>query len=364
MKNETIFEFIRFAIDDSQTVFGNPDDLDWKMLFDFSKKQTIAGVLYAGVERLPKEKRPPKKILMNWYMLAEKIKKRNVRLNEAVVQITSQFETDGFPNCVLKGQGNSLMYPIPELRTPGDIDLWPMAERKRIFDYVRKDFPHTEMLYHHLEYPKLKDVMTEVHFFPMFLNNPLYNSRFQKWIKAVTKEQCCNRVELEVGSFCRPTAEFNIIYQLAHIRHHFFDEGIGLRQIMDYYFLIKDEKVYEKRDELCELLQTFGLMRFTKAVMYVLKIIFGLDKRYLLTSPDPKIGQMLIDEIMITGNFGHQDSRFGNLKKSSRIKRLSTLLKKNLRFWQYFPGEVVFAFLFRIGQPIWRFRINLSYLKS
>ena len=95
--------------------------------------------------------------------------------------------------------------------------------------------------------------------------------------------------------------------------------------------------------------------------MYVLKLVFGLDERYLLTDPDPKIGQMLIDEIMMTGNFGHQDSRFGDLKKSSRIIRLFTLLKKNLRFWRYSPGEVIFAFLFRVGQPFWRLWANLSY---
>ena len=68
MRNETIFEFIRFAIDNSQTVFGNLDDMDWIILYDFAKKQTIAGVLFAGIEKLPKEQRPPKAILMNWYM--------------------------------------------------------------------------------------------------------------------------------------------------------------------------------------------------------------------------------------------------------------------------------------------------------
>ena len=79
-------------------------------------------------------------------------KELNERLDAAVVQVTRQFEKDGFPNCVLKGQGNALMYPIPEQRSPGDIDLWPMADRGRIFKYVKKDFPNTKMLYHHLEY--------------------------------------------------------------------------------------------------------------------------------------------------------------------------------------------------------------------
>ena len=364
MKNETIFEFVRFSIDDSIKEFSHPGDLDWEMLDSFSMKHCITGMLYAGLEKLSKNHDLPMDIIANWYVQADIIKQLNERFNEAVVAVTRQFEKDGFPNCVLKGQGNAMMYPVPGLRSPGDIDLWLLGESERIFKDVRKDFPDTEMLYHHLEYPIFEDVMVEVHFFPMFLNNPVYNWRFQKWVKAVAKEQCNNRVTLPQGSFCRPTTDFNIIYQLAHIRHHFFDEGVGLRQIMDYYFLIKDEKVLAQKDKICELLTTFGLTGFAKAVMYVLKVVFNLEERFFLVRPDAKIGQMLLDEIMMTGNFGKNDSRYGDLKRRSRVYRLSALLKKNLRFWWYFPGEVVFSFLFRLWQPVWRCWANMTYSKS
>jgi hypothetical protein len=361
MKIETIFAFVRFAINDKATVFDSSDELDWEVLYEFAKKQTIVGVMFAGIEKLSKEQRPPKSILMNWYMLVERIRKRNERLNEAVIEVTSQFERDGFPNCVLKGQGNALMYPDPSLRQPGDIDLWPLAERKDIFKYVRRSFPDTEMLYHHLEYPIIKDVMTEVHFFPMFLNNPLYNGRFQKWMKSVAKQQCENRVELPQGTFCRPTDDFNVVYQLAHVRHHFFDEGIGMRQLLDYYYLLKSETVVAKHEELRHRLKDMGLLGFAGAVMYAMKEVFGLEETYWLTQPREKIGKMLVEEILMTGNFGHQDSRFGNLKKNSRAARMSSLLKKNMRFWWYFPGEVVFSFLFRLGQPLWRWWANMNY---
>lgn len=354
MKIETIFEFVRFSMDDEIQTFEPLEDLDWEELFDFAKKQAIAGVLFAGVEKMPKGKMPPKAMLMNWFLLTERIKARNEELNGAVIQVRNRFARDGFPNCVLKGQGNALMYPKPELRTPGDIDLWPLAERERIYKYVRKDFPQTEMLYHHLEFPILKGVVTEVHFFPMFLNNPFYNRRFQKWIKSIGKEQCENWVDLPQGRFSRPTDDFNVIYQLAHIRHHFFDEGIGLRQLMDYFFLLKSEGLRNKRKDLCERLDAFGLLDFAGAVMYVMKEVFGLTSEYMLTTPNEKIGKLLLEEMMMTGNFGHQDSRYGNLKNASRVKRLMTLLKKNLRFAWCFPDEVVCAFLFRLGQPVWR----------
>ena len=361
MKIETIFEFVRFSLNDQMREFELVEDLDWEELFNFAQKQAIIGVLFAGVEKMPDGKRPPKSVLMKWFMLVERIKATNEKLNEAVIKVTNRFQKDGFPNCVLKGQGNALMYPNPALRTPGDIDLWPLAERKQIYQYVRKDFPKTEMLYHHLEYPIVKGIVTEVHFFPMFLNNPLYNGRFQKWLKRVEQQQCENWVELPQGRFSRPTDAFNVIYQLAHIRHHFFDEGIGMRQLMDYYFLLKREGIGEKRDELCQLLDSFGLLGFASAVMYVMREVFGMEAHELLTKPDEKIGKLLLEEILMTGNFGHQDSRYGNLKNQSRVKRLSLLLKKNLRFGWYFPGEVTFAFLFRLGQPLWRCWATLKY---
>ena len=361
MRIETIFAFIKFAVDEHATSFEAIEDMDWAALYDFALKHAIVGVLYDAIGRLPKDQRPEKKLLLKWYVLAERIKKRNEELNEGVIWVTRKFTEDGFPNCVLKGQGNALMYPDPTLRTPGDIDLWPLAERDQIYQYVRKDFPNTEMLYHHLEYPILKGIVTEVHFFPMFLNNPLYNRRFQKWNRKVGKEQCENWVKLGDSQFARPTAEFNVIYQLVHIRHHFFDEGIGLRQLMDYYYLLKDDQLAGKKEELQRLLKHFGLLDFAGALMYVMTVVFGLDQRYWLATPDETIGKMVMDEILMTGNFGHQDSRFGDLKKSSRTKRMSSLLQKNLRFTWYFPGEVCFAFLFRLCQPVWRWYAQMKY---
>ena len=143
MKIDTIFEFVRFSMDEKESVFSSYDDLDWETLYTFAEKQCILGVLYQGVEKMPEAQLPPDKILMNWYMQAKRIKKANVKLNESVIQVTGQFEKDGFPNCVLKGQGNAWMYPKPVLRCPGDIDIWPLGKREVIFKYVRKDFPNT-----------------------------------------------------------------------------------------------------------------------------------------------------------------------------------------------------------------------------
>ena len=74
------------------------------------------------------------------------------------------------------------------------------------------------------------------------MNNPIYNARLQKWFKRNADLQCSNVVSLPdcIGDIAIPTTAFNVIYQLTHLYHHFFDEGIGMRQIIDYFFVVND----------------------------------------------------------------------------------------------------------------------------
>ena len=80
------------------------------------------------------------------------------------------------------------------------------------------------------------------------MNNPIYNARLQKWFRRNADLQCSNVVGLSdgAGDIAIPTTSFNVIYQLTHLYHHFFDEGIGMRQIIDYYYVVCDfYKVYQ-----------------------------------------------------------------------------------------------------------------------
>lgn len=59
--------------------------------------------------------------------------------------------------------------------------------------------------------------------------------------------QCSNVVILPdgFGEITVPTLSFNVIYILSHLYRHVFTEGIGLRQLLDYYFVI--EKFFSKQ---------------------------------------------------------------------------------------------------------------------
>ena len=96
MSIETIFEFVRFSIDENISQFTASEDVDWEEMYEFAKKQTIIGVLFSGLEKLPKPQRPEKKLLMKWYMQTERIKQNNKDRNAGAVTVYERFQKDGF----------------------------------------------------------------------------------------------------------------------------------------------------------------------------------------------------------------------------------------------------------------------------
>ena len=247
-QQKIFFDFLRFCIGSAKEIPGSLKEVDWKELYAIAKKQCLVGVLFDGIKKLPAEHVGMKKeLLLQWMAESQMLEKANVRLNDAAIQVSEWFRKKGFRTCILKGQGNALMYPNPYSRTPGDIDIWVEGEDKRVISFVRSISPHEKACYHHIEFPSYKGVEVEVHYRPSFLLCFWHNRKLQKYYERMKEEQFSHRVMLgEQGEIAIPTVEFNIIFQLTHIFSHLMNEGIGLRQLVDYYYVICDfYKVYQ-----------------------------------------------------------------------------------------------------------------------
>ena len=247
-QQKIFFEFLRFCIGSAKEIPGSLKETDWKELYAIAKKQCLVGVLFDGIKKLPAEHVGMKKeLLLQWMAESQMLEKANVRLNDAAIQVSEWFRKKGFRTCILKGQGNALMYPNPYSRTPGDIDIWVEGGDKRVISFVRSISPHEKACYHHIEFPSYKGVEVEVHYRPSFLLCFWHNRKLQKYYERVKEEQFSHRVMLgEQGEIAIPTVEFNLIFQLTHIFSHLMNEGIGLRQLVDYYYVLCDfYKVYQ-----------------------------------------------------------------------------------------------------------------------
>ena len=243
------FAFLKYCLGYKGNMSRMVAGMDWQELYSFASKQALLGLCFEGIERLGKEypeelRLNPigRELLMTWMGKAQQIRRQNMKVNAVASKLFSMLREDGMRCCILKGQGNALMYPNPYSRTPGDIDVWIDASRERIMEYAQKKFElGDDIRLQHLE-TSLDGVPVELHFFPCSMNNPIYHARLQKWFKRNADLQCSNVVSLPdgIGEIAIPTTAFDVVYQLTHLYHHFFDEGIGMRQIIDYFLVVND----------------------------------------------------------------------------------------------------------------------------
>ena len=243
------FAFLKYCLGYKENMSRVIAGMNWHELYSFASKQALLGLCFEGIERLGEEypeelKLNPigRELLMTWMGKAQQIRRQNRKVNAEAGKLFSMLREDGLRCCILKGQGNALMYPNAYSRNPGDIDVWVNASREQITEYAKKHFEiGNDIRFQHLE-TSLGGVPVELHFFPCSMNNPLYHARLQKWFKRNADLQCSNVVSLPdgIGEIAMPTTAFNVVYQLTHLYHHFFDEGIGMRQIIDYYVVMDD----------------------------------------------------------------------------------------------------------------------------
>ena len=409
-QQKIFFDFLRFCIGSAKEIPDSLKEADWKELYAIAQKQCLVGVLFDGIKKLPAEHVGMKKeLLLQWMAESQMLEKANVRLNDAAIQVSEWFRKKGFRTCILKGQGNALMYPNPYSRTPGDIDIWVEGGDKRVISFVRSISPHEKACYHHIEFPSYKGVEVEVHYRPSFLLCFWHNRKLQKYYERMKEEQFSHRVMLgEQGEVAIPTVEFNLIFQLTHIYAHLMNEGIGLRQLLDYYFVVCDfYKVYQnfsnpsvslskgsstfspspsssgsedvtalrcseplrykvggpsKVSPDCagwdrlgvvqEKFKELGLWKFAGAIMYIMQEVFGMPASWLIVPPNEKYGKFVLNEVLEAGNFGKHDerNRFGKSKLGHNLQRVY----RDMRLMRYFPAEALSEPIFRVWHFLWR----------
>ena len=358
-----IFAFLKYCLGNKRNMSRVVAGMGWQMLYSFASKQALLGLCFDGIERQGKEypeelKRNPigRELLMTWMGKAQQISRQNMKVNAVAGKLFSMLREDGLRCCILKGQGNALMYPNAYSRTPGDIDVWVNASREEITEYAKCHFKlDDDIRFHHLE-TTLDGVPVELHFFPGIMNNPIYNERLQKWFKRNADLQCSHIVGLPdgTGEIAVPTSAFNVVYQLTHLYHHFFDEGIGMRQIIDYYYVVNNDELLVIRDTLQKELKHLGLWKFAGAVMYVLHETLGLSEEKMIAPMDEKRGKLLLAEILNGGNFGRHFAKYGNFTQQGMAKKYFLKIWRNMHFVRYYPAEALSEPIFRTWHFFWR----------
>ena len=369
---------------------------EWSSLFAEAQKQSMVGIAFEGVQKLPKDQWPPQALLFKWIGTTEIIKHRNALLDKQCVKLQKRFHDVGVRSSILKGQGMARLYeaypqPLPKgkgsevpkgnglgiLRQPGDIDIYVDCGRVRLFEIVdssefrgerqSEDKNRKSLIrdwdYKHLHLDVFKDTEVEVHYRVEVLLSLWKNRKLQRWFK--------EHEELlfsQNGDLITPTIEFNRFYILLHIYRHFLYEGVGLRQLLDYYFVLKRPtpgpslKGGESQIELAKLLKTFGMWKFARGVMWVLQEVFGLEKEYMICEPLECEGRFILSEVMAGGNFGHHDERLLS-EKGGKLQTLKKVIKHNAHLMRHYPAEILWPPIWFVWHKCWKMWIQFKGLR-
>lgn len=328
---------------------------DWHAIYDIATKQSLMGVMLEGVQRLSEidnNQKPPLTLLYEWIAQTEQIKHQNKLMDDKSAMLTGILKSWEFDSCILKGQGVARLYPKPELRQSGDIDIWMNGSRDDVVKILKEYYISLSYIdYVNCHAGFFADAEVEVHFKPTWMYNPCTDRKVQKWIEANKAAQMAN-YDKEV-KFCYPIIEFNLVFSLIHIYRHVFQEGIGLRQLMDYYYILI-HSTKEERVNAYATLCSFGMKRFVGAVMYVLRIVFDIEETLFLCEPNNKEGEFLLDEILRGGNFGKYDDRNEVISIDNKLQHGLFNIKRNFRYLKHYPSEVLWMPLWRVWHWGWR----------
>lgn len=370
------FLILQFTIGENVRLTHSLSHDEWEEMFDLAKKQALLGLAFEGVKKLPKEQWPQGDIVLKWTMATEQIKRQNLRTTNVCLRLNDILAKEGFDTCILKGQANHVYYDsmidgvsLGMQRVCGDVDawIWPKEKMqhpvKSIIDYCQRKNILISLCHLHAEVKPIGGVPIEIHFRPSFLNTPWRNRYFQKVFKSAVFEN--SKID-DIGIVKKLRVDYDLIFQMNHIYRHLLDEGVGLRQVFDFYVLLKDynkERIVRKelmgKEEIMKIISSCGMKRFATALMFVLKDIFHVGNDELICGISEKDGLVLLNEIMMAGNFGHYDIRMNDIevrkgKLSFQLQRASRRFMRNLRFLSSYPEEVICEPFARVYHFVWR----------
>ena len=337
-RTRLFFTLVRFAIGASREfpVFGVGDISaeDWEWLYRLCGRQSLLGVAFYAIQKLssgkPETLGMPHQLYLKWYYQAEGVRSLNERHYACSRELTQKFVAEGCLTFILKGQANSLLYPDKFIRQTGDIDIWVSGGRERVLELLRKMdlLEDTKISSHDVLLPKkVFGEEVEVHFgFGVDRCSPFANKRMLAFLDAESH----NLTPVPEG-FYAPSSKFALVMQLSHIYKHMLGLGVGMRQLVDYFMLLRASSS-EERAEIASLLGAMNLRRFAGALMWVLSECLGLESECLLCAPDARRGRILLREIMRDGNFG----KFADRRRGSVWR---WWLKNRLRLVTFLPFD-------------------------
>ena len=339
--------------EDCETVSGERLAVSWAEVLRLAEEQSVLGLVAAGVEKLTAYCLPltEKLTLLGKCQLIEQ---RNEAMNRFIAELIARVNKNGIYALLVKGQGIAQCYEKPLWRSAGDVDLLLDEDNynkaKALLAPLSEESVSEEVAKRHLSI-QLSGFTIELHGrMPFALSR-----RTDKVIDEVIADSL-----LGIGgkhssvrvwkngntNVYLPNADNDVILVFTHYLHHFFIEGVGLKQICDWCRLLWTYRSEIDVNLLENRLKEAGLMSEWKAFASLAVNHLGMlkeampfyDKRYR------RRGEMVLSHVLKSGNLGHNNNQRYRSKHSKPMADTIT-------FFRRIGDFAKFTFIFPIDSP-------------
>lgn len=330
--------------------------IDFSELYRLAEEQSVVGLIVAGIDWLKSQNATfvvQKADLLQFVGCTLQLEEQNRSMNEFLAWLMERLRKENVYAMLVKGQGIAQCYERPLWRASGDIDLLLDADNyeraKKVLLPIAQEVEQ--------EYSSLKHQGMTISGVVVELHGTLH-SRLSKRIDKVideAQERClfhgeerawhCGTVDVFL-----PSADNDVIFVFTHILHHYFIEGVGLRQICDWCRLLWTYRSEFDSDLLEKRLKKMGLMSEWKAFAALAVDWLGMPVMAMpLYSSEAKWkrkAERIIGFVMEAGNFGHKrkHERSGN-RIISKVQSAWYKMKDFVRHTLVFPCDSVKFFV-------------------
>ena len=320
-KNLMLIELLQVALGIRNSLSRIPSDEEWDNVYKLSVSHGVVGVLYGGIERLPKEHRPHKRLLLEWFAQAECYRRMYERQRKAVESLNGLWRNKGLTVLELKGDSIGKFYPRPDLRFSCDYDCLlsdyeqgnRLVEKKRVA--VNRDF-----------YKNSSFVWDGLHVENHQFCTPIRGNRAMKKLEVVLR-RLVNEDNM---------VDFNALFLMEHLWSHFFEDALTLKQLTDWVVFYKefhstvDWSLVEKQAKDC------GFWQFAIAINKITRNILSSSLMSDLSASERRLWQSIMN--------GGGSIEMNNGWKT-RMQLVRNYFRNGWRYRYYAPHGPMYALL-------------------
>ena len=327
---QAFFALVRAGLWEKDVQLSSFGQIDFNEVYRLAEEQSIVGLVAAGIEHV-KDVKVPQELALTFVNDALRLEQQNMAMNSFVAKLIENLREADVYAILVKGQGIAQCYERPLWRSCGDVDLLlsePNYEKAKTYLLPLatsveedKDRKHLGLMMEgwvvelhgtlHSCLSKRMDSIIDV-----VQSDVFYYGNVRSWQNGNTQ-------------VFLPSADNDIIFVFTHILQHFFVEGIGLRQILDWCRLLWTYKDSLNKKVLETRVKKAGLMSEWRAFASFAVINLGFPNEVMpLHKADKKWkrkSQKVTDYILKTGSFGRKIDRSYIIKEPYFVRKIMSL---------------------------------------